>query len=116
MFTYQALDNGGLVSNVARYLIPVGADNAAVYANTPLKGGTNAYSNSDVIVFVIDPNGALYNGASQVYQLTGANAGQPAIGSVNNGVQTTTGVFTSTSVPAITSLALLGLTSNPATG
>ena len=118
VFTYQALDNGGLVSNVARYLIPVGADNAAVYANTPLKGGTNAYNNSDAIAFVIDPNGALYNGAGQVYQLTGANAGQPATGSVNNGVQTTTttGVFTSTSVPAITSLALLGLTFNPATG
>ena len=118
VFTYQALDNSGLVSNVARYLIPVGADNAAVYANTPLKGGTNTYQNSDVIAFVIDPNGALYNGTGQIYQPTGANAGQPATGTVDNGVQTTTttGVFTSTSVPAITSLALLGLTFNPATG
>lgn len=118
VFTFQALDNGGLRSNVARYLIPVGADNAAVYTNTPLKGGTNAYNNSDVIAFVIDPNGAFYNGTGQIYQLTGATAGQPATGSVNNGVQTTTttGVFTSTSVPAITSLALLGLTFNPATG
>ena len=118
VFTYQALDNGGLVSNVARYLIPVAADNAAVYANTPLKGGTNVYNNSDVIAFVIDPNGALYNGTGQIYQPTGASAGQPATGTVNNGVQTTTttGVFTSTSVPAITSLTLLGLTFNPATG
>ncbi|MET4075314.1 T9SS type A sorting domain-containing protein [Hymenobacter sp. UYCo722] len=118
VFTYQALDNGGLVSNIARYLIPVGADNAAVYANTPLKGGTNAYNNGDVIAFVIDPNGALYNGSGLIYQLTGANAGQPATGPVNNGVQTTTttGVFSSTTVPAITSLTLLGLTFNPATG
>ncbi|MDQ2771734.1 MAG: T9SS type A sorting domain-containing protein [Bacteroidota bacterium] len=118
VFTYQALDNGSLLSNVARYLIPVGADNAAVYANTPLKGGTNAYNNNDVIAFVIDPNGALYNGTGQIYQLTGANAGQPSTGTVNNGVQTTTttGVFTSTSVPAITSLTLLGLTFDPATG
>ena len=118
VFTYQALDNGGLVSNVARYLIPVAADNAAVYASTPLKGGTSAYNNSDVIAFVIDPNGALYNGTGQIYQPTGANAGLPAPGTVNNGVQTTTttGVFTSTSVPAITSLTLLGLTFNPATG
>ncbi len=119
VFTYQALDNSALLSNVARYLIPVGADNAAVYANTPTKGGNaNVYNNNDVIAFVIDPNGALYNGSGQIYQLTGANAGQPATGTVNNGVQTTTttGNFSSTSVPAITSLTLLGLTYNPATG
>ena len=53
---------------------------------------------------------------ARFYQLTGPSAGLPATGTVNNGVQTTTGVFTSTSVPAITSLALLGLTFNPATG
>ena len=118
VFTYQALDNGGLVSNIARYLIPVGTDNAAVYANAPLKGGTNVYNNSDVIAFVIDPNGALYNGSDQIYQLTGSTAGQPATGTVNNGVQTTTTteVFTNTSVPGTTSLTLLGLTFNHATG
>lgn len=66
VFVYQALDNGSLLSNVARYLIPVAADNAAVYANTPLKGGTNAYNNNDVVAFVIDPNGALCNGTGQI--------------------------------------------------
>ena len=55
---------------------------------------------------------------ARFYQLTGPSAGLPATGTVNNGVQTTTTtcVFTSTSVPAITSLALLGLTFDPATG
>ena len=64
------------------------------------------------------PTGPCYNGSGLIYQLTGASAGLPATGTVNNGVQTTTttGVFTSTSVPAITSLTLLGLTFNPATG
>ena len=117
-FTFQAYDNNNLRSNVARYLIPVGSDNASVYTATPSKGGTVTYQNNDVIAYVIDPNGALYNGTGQIYQPTGPNAGQSATGTVNNGVQatTTTGTFTSTSVPAITSLSLLGLTYNPATG
>ncbi|HEX8506231.1 MAG TPA: T9SS type A sorting domain-containing protein, partial [Hymenobacter sp.] len=87
-FTYTATDGAAApnpgTSNVATYLIPVGADNAAVYTSTPTKGGNaNQYQNGDVLAYGIDPNGAAYNTAGLIYNLDGSTA----TGTVNKGIR-----------------------------
>jgi uncharacterized repeat protein (TIGR01451 family) len=70
-FSYTATDNLGKVSNTALYTIPVGRDNSSVYTATPNKGGATQYQTNDVLAFVIDPNGAAYNGSGLVYNPSG---------------------------------------------
>ncbi|RZK63285.1 MAG: T9SS type A sorting domain-containing protein, partial [Hymenobacter sp.] len=115
-FGYLATDNGAvpLNSNRALYTIAVGADNASVYAKTPVKSSTSAYAAGDIIAFVTDNNGALYNTSSLVYNAsTGALQDQAA-----NGVATATsnGTFTSSQYSSITTLSQLGLVLDGTTG
>jgi uncharacterized repeat protein (TIGR01451 family) len=70
-FSYTVTDNLGKTSNTALFTIPVGRDNSSVYTATPNKGGTNQYQTNDVLAFVIDPNGAAYNGSGLVYNPSG---------------------------------------------
>jgi len=67
-FTYTAIDANNTVSNVATYLLPVGADNTATSASTTPKGNGNPYKTNDVLTYVIDANGAQYTNG-------GTNAG-----------------------------------------
>jgi uncharacterized repeat protein (TIGR01451 family) len=115
-FNYLATDNGtpALASAPALYTIPVGTDNASVYATTPVKSSASAYAVSDVIAFVSDNNGAVYNTNALVY-----NTANGALQSgAANGVAAaaSTGVFTSTQYGNITTLSQLGLVLNTATG
>ena len=105
-FYFQATDNGNgtpanaLSSNVARYTIPVGRDNASVYTKTPVKTNTNTnpYTTGNVIAYVVDPNGAQYNAAGVIYNPDGTLT---AVGTPANGLDgTATGaVLTPTSGP-----------------
>lgn len=65
-FTYTATDNQGAVSAPTPYTIPVGQDNASVYATTPVKGGSNPYQNGDILANVFDDNAGTYNAAAAV--------------------------------------------------
>ena len=114
-FTYTAIDNLGSVSTPVLYSVQVGQDNAALYGTTPTKGGTatdgfSKYANGDVLAYVVDVNGARYNGAGLLYNpTTGAlNAGAA------NGLPTSGTNVTSTTTPA--QFAALGFALNPATG
>jgi len=92
-FTYIATDNLGATSVVpGLYTIPVGQDNVSVYTSTPLKGGTTAYQNGDIIADVFDANAGVYNATSVV---------------TDNGVRTST--VNNNTLPA-------GLELDPATG
>ncbi|GAB3588685.1 T9SS type A sorting domain-containing protein [Hymenobacter daeguensis] len=92
-FTYTATDNGNgtagdaLTSPAAIYTVQVGKDSDSKYTATPAKGGANKYVNNDVLAFVIDPNGSIYNGAATglVYNPDGTLAA----GTVSNGLPTT---------------------------
>ncbi|RZK62364.1 MAG: T9SS type A sorting domain-containing protein, partial [Hymenobacter sp.] len=115
-FGYVATDNGAvpLTSNQALYTIPVGADNASVYAKTPVKASASAYAAGDIIAFVTDNNGALYNTSAVVYDAsTGALQSNTA-----NGVASaaSTGTFTSSQYASITNLSQLGLVLDNTTG
>ena len=113
-FTYVATDNGALplTSAPALYTIPVGTDNASVYAKTPVKN--TAYSTGDIIAFVTDNNGALYNTSAAIYD---ANTGVLQSGAANGVASAaSTGVFTSSSAAAITTLSQLGLVLDGTTG
>jgi uncharacterized repeat protein (TIGR01451 family) len=115
-FGYLTTDNGTPAQNssVALYTIPVGDDNASVYANTPVKTALGAYAANDVIAFVTDNNGAVYNASALVYSTTtGALQGGAA-----NGVAAaaTTGVFTTSPHTSITDLSQIGVALNTATG
>jgi hypothetical protein len=115
-FGYLATDNGtpAQSSTPALYTIPVGTDNAALYAKTPVKTSPTAYSAADVLAFVTDNNGAVYNASALVYNATtGALQGGAA-----NGVAsaTTSGVFTSTPYNTITTLSQIGVALDAATG
>ena len=80
-FNYTTTDNLGAVSAAALYTIPVGLDNNSFYAATPPKGGTpNQYQNNDVLAYLIDPNGAHYNGSGLIYNAT---TGAALIGTAN---------------------------------
>ncbi|MDJ0363843.1 right-handed parallel beta-helix repeat-containing protein [Hymenobacter sp. H14-R3] len=107
-FTYLTTDAVGNVSPIVNYTIPIETDaDAPAYMKTPLKGGTNnSYGVGDIIAYVVDANGAVYNAAtSLVYTGTGvlqANA--------NNGVASAVaGAFTSSRTD-VGSFAALGLT------
>ncbi|MBJ6143212.1 DUF11 domain-containing protein [Hymenobacter sp. BT559] len=115
-FNYLATDNGApaLASAPALYTIPVGADNAAVYANTPVKASTAAYAANDVISFVADNNGAVYNTSSQLYNTASGTLQSGAASGV--AAASSTGVFTSSQYNNITNLSQLGLVLNAATG
>ncbi|TVT40374.1 hypothetical protein FNT36_12905 [Hymenobacter setariae] len=115
-FNYLATDNGtpALASTPALYTIPVGADNAAVYANTPVKASAATYAANDVISFVTDNNGALYNASAQVYNTTSGNLQTGAANGI--AAATSTGVFTSSQYNYITNLSQLGLVLNATTG
>ncbi|GAB3588687.1 T9SS type A sorting domain-containing protein [Hymenobacter daeguensis] len=84
-FSYTVTDNVGKTSNTALFTIPVGRDNNSVYTATPNKGGTNQYQTNDVLAFVIDPNGAAYNGSGLVYNPSGTTSTILAAGG-NNGL------------------------------
>jgi uncharacterized repeat protein (TIGR01451 family) len=115
-FGYLATDNGtpAQSSTPALYTIPVGADNASLYATTPVKSAPTAYNANDVLAFVTDNNGAVYNASALVYNATtGALQGGAA-----NGVASaaTSGTFTSSPYANITSLSQIGVSLNAATG
>jgi uncharacterized repeat protein (TIGR01451 family) len=115
-FGYLATDNSTPVqsSTSALYTIPVGTDNASLYAKTPVKASPAAYAANDVLAFVTDNNGAVYNASALVYNATtGALQGGAA-----NGVTsaTTSGVFTSTPYNSITTLSQIGVVLDAATG
>jgi uncharacterized repeat protein (TIGR01451 family) len=115
-FGYLATDNGtpAQSSTPALYTIPVGTDNASLYAKTPTKTAPTAYNAGDVLAFVTDNNGAVYNANALVYNATtGALQGGAA-----NGVAsaTTSGVFTSTPYNSITTLSQIGVALDAATG
>ncbi|MBO2012246.1 beta strand repeat-containing protein [Hymenobacter negativus] len=84
-FSYTVTDNLGKTSNTALFTIPVGRDNTSVYTATPNKGGTVQYQTNDVLAFVIDPNGAAYNGSGLVYNPSGTTTTILAAGG-NNGL------------------------------
>ena len=117
-FQFTATDVNGLTSNLARYTVPVNQDNLSVYTTTPVRGGTAHYANSNVLAFVIDPNGAVYNTSSLVYNPNGT----AATGSVNNGLAAASLTPTSGpgSIPAPTSNPTntlpSGVSINPTTG
>jgi len=117
-FQFTATDANGLTSNVARYTIPVNQDNLSVYTNTALRGGFTRYADGNVISYVIDPNGALYNTSALVYNPDGT----PATGTVNNGLAsaslTPTSGPGSVAAPASNPTNTLpsGVSINPATG
>ncbi|MDO7874429.1 right-handed parallel beta-helix repeat-containing protein [Hymenobacter sp. ASUV-10] len=110
-FNYTATDNGNgvpanvLTSSTATYTIQVGQDNPAVYALTPVKGGTtNPYANNDILASVIDPNGAQYTSAGLITY----NATTGALATGDNGTRTV--VLTTGPLPAGTTLnAVTGL-------
>ena len=113
-FAYTAIDNLGSVSTPVLYTIQVGQDNASRYSTTPTKSGTTPtltkYANGDVLAYVVDVNGARYNGAGQLYDATtGALASSAANGLPTTGINvtspTTTAQFTA-----------LGFALNAATG
>ena len=113
-FSYTATDNTGAVSLPALFTIQVGQDNASLYSTTPTKSGTSPtfskYANGDVLAYVVDVNGAQYNGAGLLYDpTTGALAAGAA-----NGLPTSGTNVTSTTTPA--QFAALGFALNPATG
>jgi uncharacterized repeat protein (TIGR01451 family) len=115
-FGYLATDNGtpAQSSTPALYTIAVGTDNAALYAKTPVKTSPAAYAANDVLAFVTDNNGAVYNASALVYNATtGALQGGAA-----NGVAAaaTNGVFTSTPYNSITTLSQIGVALDAATG
>jgi uncharacterized repeat protein (TIGR01451 family) len=115
-FSYLATDNGtpAQSSTPALYTIPVGTDNASLYAKTPVKASPGAYAANDVLAFVTDNNGAIYNASALVYNATtGALQGGAA-----NGVASaaTTGVFTSSPYSGITNLSQIGVVLDAATG
>ncbi|WP_185816807.1 Ig-like domain-containing protein [Hymenobacter metallilatus] len=112
-FNYTALDNNSLVSNnTAVYTIPVASDNNSSYATTPAKGGSNRYQNNDVLAYVVDPNGAVYNGSGVIYDAT---TGALVSGSVANGLPTS-GTNATISAADQNKLSAVGLALNPATG
>jgi uncharacterized repeat protein (TIGR01451 family) len=84
-FSYTVTDNLGKTSNTALFTIPVGRDNNSVYTATPNKGGAVQYQTNDVLAFVIDPNGAAYNGSGLVYNPSGTTSTILAAGG-NNGL------------------------------
>ncbi|MFD1873665.1 beta strand repeat-containing protein [Hymenobacter bucti] len=115
-FSYVATDNASpaLTSASALYTIPVGADNASTYANTPVKASAAAYVANDVIAFVTDNNGAVYNTSALVYNATSGTLQSGAANGV--AVATSTGTFTSSQYGNVTNLSQLGLVLNAATG
>ncbi|MBD2767131.1 hypothetical protein IC235_04375 [Hymenobacter sp. BT664] len=89
MFTYTATyAPGNVVSNSALYTLPVGLDNNSVYTATPNKGGANQYQNTDVLAYVIDPNGAAYNSDGLVYNTSGTTSTIKAANSITGLVNT----------------------------
>ncbi|RZK62085.1 MAG: T9SS type A sorting domain-containing protein, partial [Hymenobacter sp.] len=104
-FSYLATDNAGTTSNAALYLVPVGADTDSFYASTPTKA---SYSDSDVLAYVTDPNGALYTSAGQLYD---AATGQL----VNSGTDVSSGLA-STGPNAVLAAAGAGPSQNPGNG
>lgn len=114
-YTYTATDNLGAVSNVATYGIPVGPDNAAVYATTPVKGNATRYATNDVLAYVVDPNGALYNPSGLIYDAT---TGALQTGTRNGLATTGTNAVLATTGPAGNPGNTLptGTALNPATG
>jgi uncharacterized repeat protein (TIGR01451 family) len=123
-FSYTVTDNAGKTSNTALYTIPVGRDNNSVYTATTSKGGTSQYQNNDVLAFVIDPNGAAYNGSGLVYNPAGTTANILATGGnsglvnqPNSVVQATTGPAASGLYPANpTNVLPAGVSLNTTTG
>ena len=107
-FNYFATDNAGAASAPALYTIPVGQDNNSFYAATPPRGGnSNQYQNNDVLAFLIDPNGALYNGSGLIYN---ASTGAQQPGTSNGLAPTgTNALLTPTSGPG----SVAGPASNP---
>ncbi|MET4105833.1 T9SS type A sorting domain-containing protein [Hymenobacter sp. UYP22] len=112
-FSYTAIDNDNAVSsNTAVYTIPVASDNASRYATTPTKGGTNRYQNNDVLAFVVDINGAVYNSTGAIYDAT---TGVLVNTSVANGLPTS-GTNATISTADQNTLSAVGLALNPVTG
>jgi uncharacterized repeat protein (TIGR01451 family) len=115
-FNYLATDNGSpaLASAPALYTIPVGTDNASAYATTPVKASATGYAISDVIAFVTDNNGAVYNSNALVYNTTTGNLQSGTASGV--AAATSTGTFTSSQYTNVTNLSQLGLVLNTTTG
>jgi uncharacterized repeat protein (TIGR01451 family) len=115
-FGYLATDNGtpAQSSTPALYTIPVGTDNAALYAKTPVKTSPSAYNAGDFLAFVTDNNGAIYNASAQVYNAT---TGALQSGTANGVASaTTSGVFTSSPYNSITNLSQIGVVLDATTG
>ena len=114
-FTYTATDNNGVVSNTARYTIPVAQDLASAYtAYNTAKGGANTYKTNDILAQVIDPNKAVYTSAGTIFDGTGtlqAGAANGLLTTGTNAVLAATGPAgnTANTLPA-------GVSLDPATG
>ncbi|MBH8560509.1 beta strand repeat-containing protein, partial [Hymenobacter negativus] len=106
-FQFTATDNNGLVSNIARYTVPVNQDNLSVYTVITKGGNANQYQNGDVVAYGIDPNGAMYNTSGLIYNANGTTAA----GTVNNGIAT--GSITNANT---TTLAGVGIAYSSTTG
>ncbi|WP_375434045.1 Ig-like domain-containing protein [uncultured Hymenobacter sp.] len=65
-FTYTATDSSPLpgTSAAARYVLPVGQDNTAVFTAGAVKGGDNPYQEGDVLTSAFDLNGGEYRGTA----------------------------------------------------
>ena len=115
-FSYLATDNGSPAasSGPALYTIPVGADNASVYVKTPVKAAPSSYAANDVIAFVTDNNGAVYNTSALVYNATSGTLQSSAANGV--AAATSTGTFTSSEYANVTNLSQIGLVLNATTG
>ncbi|TVT40375.1 hypothetical protein FNT36_12910 [Hymenobacter setariae] len=68
-FTFQAVDNGSAVSNIALYTIPVAQDQASTYAT--YNSGKSTYAAGEVLAQAIDPNAAVYNSNGAMYDAAG---------------------------------------------
>ncbi|MGI4875297.1 MAG: hypothetical protein ACRYFX_29440 [Janthinobacterium lividum] len=85
-FTYSATDNLLAASTPALYTIPVSPDVVSAYTATTVKGGLATYKVNDVVTYLIDPNGAVYNNQGLVYSPDGTAATQTADLPLSNGV------------------------------
>ena len=115
-FTYLATDNLSAISAVALYTLPVAADVVSTYAATPVKGGISPYNTNDVITYLIDPNGAVYNSTGLVYNPDGTAATKTGNLPLSNGLVSAVAVPGAGPTGNLANTLAPGLSLNPTTG